>query len=287
MTDVETATVRANGIRIHVRAAGSGPAMMLLHGWPQTSWAWRKVMPALARHYRVVAPDLRGLGDTDKPATGYDVRTLAEDMRALASALGLENVYLVGTDWGGLVARRWALDHPGELDRLAIIDMVPHGRILESMTPDHARGAWHYFFNAVPDLPERLASLDLRFFLEAFFRPKYHDAANMDEALDAYVRAYSKPGALRGGFNYYRAMFEENRRIDAEAPERRIREPVHCVWGKSGGMGGPYDVLGMWSKEADRVTGVGLDACGHYVHEEAPERLVRELLEFGARPKSP
>ncbi len=281
--DVERMTVRANGIRMHVRAAGSGPAMLLLHGWPQTSWAWRKVMPEMARHYRVIAPDLRGMGDTDKPATGYDIRTVMTDVRALAGELGMENIYLVGTDWGGLVARRWALDHPGELDRIAVIDMVPHGRILDVMTPDHARGAWHYFFNAVPDLPERLAGLDLEFYLEAFFKPKYHNHAFMAEALATYVREYSKPGALRGGFNYYRAMFEENRRIDAESDGRRITEPLHCVWGKSGGMGGPYDVLDMWRKEAPHVTGLGVDDCGHYVHEEAPEILIRELLEFGRK----
>jgi pimeloyl-ACP methyl ester carboxylesterase len=280
---IERRTTRAGGIRIHYREAGEGPAMMLLHGWPQTSHTWRKVMPELARTRRVVAPDLRGMGDSDKPAMGYDVRTIAEDMRALARELGLERIHLVATDWGALVARRWALDHPGELDRITMLDMVPHGRILEAMTPDHARGAWHYFFNAVPDLPERLASLDLRFFLETFFRAKYHDAAVMEEALDAYVAAYAKPGALRGGFSYYRAMFDENRRIDAESRGRLIEEPVHCIWGKSGGMGGPYDVLAMWESECRiKPTGRGLDACGHYVQEEAPKILIDELSAFEA-----
>ena len=156
MTEVASAVVRANGIRYHYRAAGDGPAMVLLHGWPQTSYAWRKVIGPLAERFRVIAPDLRGMGDTDRPAAGYDMRTVATDIVELAGALGLAQPYIVGTDWGGLVARRLGLDHPGFADRFAIVDIVPHEQILANLTAAYAAGAWHYFFNAVPDLPERL-----------------------------------------------------------------------------------------------------------------------------------
>ncbi len=103
----------------------------------------------------------------------------------------------------------------------------------------------------------------------------------MDEAIDEYVRAYSKPGALRGGFAYYKAMFDENRRLDEEGVGKTIQDPIHCIWGNSGGMGGPFAVLAMWRPDAPNVTGRGINNCGHYVHEEAPDILVEELFEFG------
>jgi len=124
MIEIERNVIKANGIKLHYRECGNGPPMVLLHGWPQTSYAWRKVMHRLAPHYRCIAPDLRGMGDSDKPVSGYDLRTLATDIHEFIDALGLEKVYLVGTDWGGLIARRFALDWPGEVDRLFIVDIV-------------------------------------------------------------------------------------------------------------------------------------------------------------------
>ncbi len=278
--EIQRKIVKANGINIHYRECGNGPAMVLLHGWPQTSYAWRKVLPKLAPHYRCIAPDLRGLGATDKPVSGYDIRTIATDIHEMIDALGLENVYLVGTDWGGLATRRYALDWPGTLDRVFIIDIVPHDQMFANLSPSMARGAWHFFWNAVPDLPEQLVALDVRLFLQGFFRPKYHNPADMEEALDEYVRAYSKPGALRAGFAYYKAMFDENPAIDAENPKEKIEEKVRLIWGNSGGMG-VFDVMDMWKACAPHATGRGLDDCGHYVHEEQPDILAEEILAFG------
>ena len=106
MSDIERGTVKANGVTLHYRACGEGPPMVLLHGWPQTSYTWRKMLPLLAPHSRCIAPDLRGFGDSDKPAAGYDMRTVANDIHAMCHALGPQDVYLVGADWGGLVASR-------------------------------------------------------------------------------------------------------------------------------------------------------------------------------------
>ncbi|MBI4609363.1 MAG: alpha/beta hydrolase [Candidatus Rokubacteria bacterium] len=278
---VEHGVIRVNGVRLHFRAAGAGPPMVLLHGWPQTSYAWRKVMPALAERFRVVAPDLRGLGHSDKPASGYDMRTVATDIRELVRALRLEPPYLVGHDWGGLIARRYALDWPGEAARLAILDIVPHEQVLTNLSANVARAGWHYFFNAVPDLPEILVQGNVEAFLRAFFWPKCHNPVRfIEEGIAEYTKAYSTPGALRGGFSYYRAMFAENRALDAESAGRRIREPVLCLWGTSGGMGGVFDVLEMWRREAVDVRGHGVDACGHYPAEEQPEAVVEALVEF-------
>lgn len=278
--EIEQLGVLANGIRHHVRIAGDGPALMLLHGWPQTSYAWRKVIPVLAKHYRVVAPDLRGMGQTDKPLSGYDMRTVAHDIRALAAALGLERPYIVGSDWGGLVARRFALDWPGEAVRYLIVDIVPHERIFADFRPEYARGAWHYFFNAVPDMPERLVAHDVEAFLRAMMAPKYFNPAHLEEAIDEYVRAYSANGALRGGFAYYKAMFDENRALDRESAGRTISDPIRCIWGNHGGMGGAFDVLAMWRSDAPGISGCGLDHCGHYIAEEAPAALIEEIRAF-------
>jgi len=278
---VEHGVIRVNGVRLHFLTAGDGEPMVLLHGWPQTSYAWRKIIPALAQRFSVVAPDLRGLGHSDKPASGYDMRTVATDIRELVRALGLEPPYLVGHDWGGLVARRYALDWPGEAARLAILDIVPHEQVLANLTASVARGAWHYFFNAVPDLPELLVQGNVEAFLRAFFRPKCHNPALfIEEGIAEYTRAYSLPGALRAGFSYYRAMFAENRALDAESAGRRIQEPVLCLWGERGGMGGVFDVLEMWRRDAVDVRGHALDACGHYPAEEQPEAVVEALLGF-------
>lgn len=149
--------IRVNGIRLHyLKADDEGPPMVLLHGWPQTSYAWRKVLPTLAERYRVIAPDLRGMGHSDKPASGYDLRTLASDFHALCLGLNLERPYLMGHDWEGLVARRYALEWLGQASRVAVLNIVPHEQVLSNLTADVAGKNWHYFLNAVPDSPEAL-----------------------------------------------------------------------------------------------------------------------------------
>ncbi len=273
---------RVNGVRIHYLRQGQGPLMVLLHGWPQTSFCWRKVMAPLAQHFTVIAPDLRGFGASDKPVTGYDVRTVATDIRELIKSLGFEKAILVGHDWGGLVARRLALDRPEVVERLVVVDIVPHEQIFtDHFTVPVAFGSWHYFFNAVPDLPELLVEGRVETFLRAFMRPRCYDPDFLGpEEMAEYVRAYSQQGALRGGFSYYRCMAKENRALDAESAGRRIEAPTLVLWGTEGGMGGPYPVLDMWRRECLDVRGRAIKRCGHYVAEEQPEVLVREILAF-------
>lgn len=281
-SDLHSDVVRVNGIRLHYREAGEGPPMLLLHGWPQTAYAFRKIIEPLSAHYHVIAPDLRGMGSSDKPSGPYDMRTVASDIRGLMRALALERAYLVGHDWGGLAARRFALDWPGEAARLAILDVAPHERVLTNLTPEVARATWHFYFNSVPDLPEQLVAHDVETFLRALFGPKCHNPERfIEEGIAEYTRAYSQPGALRAGFAYYKAMFAENRALDRESAGQRITDPLLVLWGNSGGMGQAVDVLGMWRDEALKVEGRGFDEAGHYLPEEAPEGVVAELLRFG------
>ena len=281
--DFQHRVIAANGIRQHFVTAGTGYPMVLLHGWPKTWYEWRRLIPPLAEHFTVIVPDLRGMGDTEKPAAGYDMRTVATDIYELVRALGHQQPILVGQDWGGLAARRYALDHPQDVDRLVIVDVGPHEQILTSLDPPRMLGSWHYFFNAQPDLPELLVQGREEPFLRYFFRYKtYRPDFFSEEELRVYVRALSQPGGLRGGFSYYRAMFAENRRLDAADPGRKIEVPMLVVWGTTGSVGAMFPVLEMWQREATNVRGHRIEECGHYIAEEQPEKLAQAILEFCA-----
>ena len=281
MTDITEKFVFANGIQQYVLEAGNGTPLVLLHGWPQTNFAWRKVMPVLARSHHVVAPDLRGLGRTDKPDGDYDIRTLATDIHALLGELGIEKPVLVGHDWGGLVARRFCLDWPGEARAAAILDVAPHEQVLANLSANSAKSLWHFFFNAVPDLPEKLVAGRADIFLRYLFRDKCYDPETfLAECLDVYAKAYDSEEAFRAGAQYYKAMFGKNRDIDQKEPAKKMVEPLLCLWGTKGGVGGVVDLLHMWRQEAEDVRGCAFDKSGHYLPEEEPGKVVDELNKF-------
>ncbi|WP_345150360.1 alpha/beta fold hydrolase [Nonomuraea rubra] len=201
-----TGVAVAGGIRLHYTRAGSGPLVVLLHGWPQTGLCWEPVLGPLAERHTVVAPDLRGYGLSDKPATGYDKRRMAADLAELVGSLGFERASVVGHDRGARVAHRWALDRPDQVERLAVLDVVPTREMFRRLDASVASAYWHWLFHLQPDLPERLVGQDVRGYLEYFFeRWTYNRHGLSPEAVDAYVRAFSRPGALRAGFDDYRA----------------------------------------------------------------------------------
>jgi haloacetate dehalogenase len=162
-------TLRANGIRQHYLDSGSGPVVVLLHGFPETNFAWRFQIPVLANQFRVIAPDLRGYGETDKPASGYDKRNMAQDLIALLDELGIDKIALVGHDRGARVATRFAKDHPHRLDRLVVMDNVPTRVVAQNMNAQTARAYWFFLFHLVPDLPETLISGKEAEWLHHFF----------------------------------------------------------------------------------------------------------------------
>ncbi len=281
MTALQEKLITANGIRQSVIETGAGPSIMLLHGWPQTNFAWRKVIPDLARNYHVIAPDLRGLGRTEKTETGYDIRNIATDIRELLKVMNVEQPIIVGHDWGGLVARRFSLDWPGEARALAIVDVAPHEQVLGTLNANSAKALWHFFFNAVYDLPEKLVSGRAEIFLRYLFRDKCYDPETfLAECLEYYAQAYDSEQAYRAGAQYYKAMFSTNREIDWEQNAAKITCPVLCLWGTKGGVGAVVDLLDMWRREATNVSGCAFEKSGHYLPEEEPEKLIRELQKF-------
>ncbi|WP_020500280.1 alpha/beta fold hydrolase [Sciscionella marina] len=279
---MESATATVNGIRMHYRSGGSGPAVVLLHGWPQTSYCWRELFGPLSETHTVIAPDLRGYGHTDKPPSGYDKRTMATDIAELVRSLGHERVDVIGHDRGARVAHRWALDRPDQVRRLAVLDIIPTREVWRRMDTGLARGYWHWLFHLQPDLPERLAGQDVAGYLGYFFERWTHQRHALDPAaIEHYVRAFSAPGALRAGFEDYRASFPddaEHDEADAEAGHR-LSMPVLALWGESGLLD-RLDPLEIWRDYADRVTGQAIADCGHFLPEERPREVGDHLIRF-------
>jgi microsomal epoxide hydrolase len=258
---------------------GAGPPVMLVGGWPQSWYCWRHVMPRLAGKRRVIAVDPPGLGESDPPPAG-DTASVAASFATLIETLALGPVPFIGYDIGAWIGYALAARHPAAVERLALIDAAipgitpPEGYAL---TPAQAARTWHFYFNAQPDLPEALIVGRERVFLEWLFRARSANRAGIEAAaVDEYVRLYSRPGAWRHGLMYYRAIFDTAAQNRATATAK-LAQPVL-------GVGG-----GEWLGELMRraIEPVCADlrfevipGCGHFVPEEAPERLAALLLEF-------
>ncbi|MDX7951828.1 alpha/beta hydrolase [Lichenihabitans sp. Uapishka_5] len=281
MSPIHHHTVHANGIRQHYLDAGEGPPVLLLHGFPETSFAWRHQIPALSARYRVIAPDLRGYGETDKPATGYDKRTMARDLVELMRALDVPKVALVGHDRGARVATRFAKDHPDLIDRLVVMDNVPTRIVARDLDAGKARAYWFFFFHLVPDLPEALIAGREDLWLRHFFSDWCYDPQAITGAdFETYVRAYRRPGAVRGAMADYRASAEDVAQdlVDAEA---KIACPVLSLWGADfEAVGGMFDMRSVWAEMADDLRAVPIPRCGHLPQEERPEEVNALLLDF-------
>jgi haloacetate dehalogenase len=280
-TEIRGLTIRANGIRQYYLEAGSGPPVVLLHGFPETNYAWRYQIPALARRYRVVAPDLRGYGETDKPASGYDKRNMANDLRELMKAIDLCKIALVGHDRGARVATRFAKDHPDAIDRLVVMDNVPTRIIARDFDAQKARAYWFFLFHLVPDLPEALIAGRENVWLRHFFSDWcYNPAAISGEAFDTYVRAYQAPGAVRGAMADYRANAEDVAQDIADA-DVKIACPVMSLWGADFyAVGKMFDMPKVWDELASNLVTHAIPQCGHLPQEEQPDVVTRLLLDF-------
>ncbi|MFD9320355.1 alpha/beta fold hydrolase [Streptomyces sp. NPDC060053] len=273
--------VEVNGLRLHAVTGGDGPALLLIGGWPQTWYAWREVMPALARRHTVVAVDSRGAGLSDKPDDGYDAGTLAADLVALMATLGHDRFDVVGHDIGTWTGYALAADHPERVGRLAILEAVIPG--LTPSPPFFGPAAvnlklWQFGFNRLTDLNEELVRGRERLFFGYQFAKK---AATPDAipayAVDVYVDAIAAdPRALRASFAYYRAL-DETIAQNERRSKTRLTLPVLAV---GGALWSGANATQTMRLAADDVTGVVLDDCGHYPAEEQPARFVEILEDF-------
>ncbi len=274
---------------IHLRTGGSGPPLLLLHGYPETHACWHAVAPLLADHYTLVIPDLRGYGDSAKPepgpsGEGYTKRELAADMRQVMAALGHDRFFLAGHDRGARVAHRMALDHADAVLKLCTMDIVPTLFRFENLTRANALGAYHWFFLAQPGgLPERLIGADAEFFLRHTLASWFGEGAfAADEAWAEYRRCFLAPGTIRGTCAEYRAgatLDLDQDKADYEAG-RRVTCPLHVLWGAGSNQGKGYNLLDIWRQFATGpLTGQGMPT-GHFIPEEAPQAVAAELRGF-------
>jgi pimeloyl-ACP methyl ester carboxylesterase len=274
----EHAYAEIGDVRLHYVTAGQGPAVVLLHGWPQTWYMWRDVMSGLASRYRVIAPDLRGLGDSSRPANGYDKKTLAQDVWHLVhDVLREESLFVVGHDWGGPTAFALAAQHREVVRRVAIFDVPIPG----DGTSLFFNNRWHHGFHWESDLPEELTAGREDIYLGFFYR---NWGARPDsisqEAQQEYLRTYRQPGAMRAGFNLYRAIRQDVLDNEAFIAAGKLNMPVLCYGGTRGrGMG----AIESWRRVATDVRGGIAENCGHWIPEERPEWVVEQLLAFFAQ----
>ena len=281
--DHRTAVV--NGINIHYVTQGLGAPVILLHGWPEFWYGWRKQIPVLSESFQIIAPDMRGFGYSDKPLSGYDTRTAASDIYELARLLGHQRVSIVAHDIGARVAFRLTLDHEDAVERLVFLDSTPPIEQLRAQAPQVIRERWHSYFHQQFDLPEKLIEGREEIYLRHIFRDwcinKYPLS---DEEVGEYVRAYTQPGALRGGFSYYRAAaYEDPPHWQADA-DRQMSIPVLFLFGArrartAEAMGaGPLE--DAWRKVFPNVKAKHMGNYGHFLQWEAPEEVNRELMAF-------
>ena len=281
-TPVEHGRAKVNGVRLHYVTAGTGEPLFLLHGVPKTHYHWRHVIPLLTEHYTVIAPDLRGLGDSEHPLTGYDMKNMGEDIAELATHLGYETFNVAGEDWGASTAYQLAANHPDRVRKLCYQEMILPGYGLEDysfLTHENVSTyvwLWHINFYNVPDFPELLITGREREYFTYFIKHECHDpTAISDENLNEYIRCYSSPGGLRCCFEIYRATLESGRQ-NKESAKTKLKMPVLAV-------GSKYfiaeDNERQMREVAENVQGVILP-WGHQLAEECPDLLAAEYLKF-------
>ena len=266
---------------IHCVRAGAGDPIVLLHGWPQSWYCWRKVMPALAQRHTVIAPDLRGLGDSSRPLNGYDKRVIAEDIWKLTREhLKFDRYFLVGHDWGGPVAFCLAATHPEAIRRLVMLDTAVPGDGSGTFS-QHGR-RWHHAFRQTPDLPEALVVGREDVYLGWFYRQYgYRPGSIGPEDIEEYLRTYRQPGALRAGFAYYRTLADDVAHNQTLLARGKLTMPVLALGGgKAFGRGA--ETLESLKRVALDVRGGVIEDCGHWMAEEKPEAVARAVFDFFA-----
>jgi haloacetate dehalogenase len=283
--------IKTSGARIVTVYGGNGPPLLLMHGNPFSHLSWHKFAPRLAEQFTVVATDLRGYGDSEKPPGGadhanYSFRAMAQDQIEVMAALGHDRFYAAGHDRGARVLHRMCLDHPSKVVRAAILDIIPQHHLLNNVTRAWGTFSWHWFFMIQPyDFPERLMSADPDYFIEKKLAKTAKGLSFFDpRALAEYKRYFRNPATVHAMCEDYRATHGVDLDMDTEdfAAGRKIACPVLLLWGATGGVGRNHDAEQIWRRYASDIRGAKALPCGHYLSEEAPEETYRELRDFFA-----
>jgi haloacetate dehalogenase len=280
--------LRANGVEINTLISGSGPPLLLLHGYPQSHLIWHRVAPELAKHYTVVATDLRGYGASEKPVglpdhSNYCKREMAKDQVEVMRQLGFESFYLCGHDRGARVSHRLAVDHPDAVKRVMLLDISPTLAMYEQTTMDFARAYWWWFFliQSTP-FPESMIAGAPEIYLQKKIGWGHAGmSAFTSETYAAYLAHVSDPATMHAMCEDYRAAASidlEHDRAD-RAAGKKIACPVHVLWGEYGVVHRCFKPLEDWRRVANDVHGRTVPS-GHYIPEEVPEALLKEMYAF-------
>lgn len=271
-------TINSGGINQSYIEAGSGEPLVLLHGFPQHSHMWRKVIPFLAGKFRVIAPDLRGMGGSSITQSGYEKQSLAKDIEALINSLNLDTINLVGYDHGGGVAYSFISQFPERVKRVCFIEYTPPGFGYEyGLQPVPDWQAWQLAFFTVPDVAiQFIAGRERQLLSWYFWHWSYNPDAIGQDDFEIYVRQLQKPGALRAGFAHFAAVFADTEHFK-ETSKNKIKQPVLALGGDNGA--GNFMVPG-WQQLAENVSGGSMPKAGHWIADEQPEALAERLLEF-------
>jgi pimeloyl-ACP methyl ester carboxylesterase len=266
---------------LHYLIAGSGPPVILLHGFAQTSHMWRPLIAELAKDHTVIAPDLRGFGGSSKPETGYTKKAMAEDIHALAQFLGLKRVGVAGHDIGLMLAYAYAAQHPAEVDRISLMDAFLPG-VGEWTNVWLLRDLWHFHFYgktplALVDGRERIY---LEHFWNDFAADPDHSVSEEDRRI--YAAAYAQPGAMKAGFEVFRA-FEQDAKDFADLARTKLRMPMLVLTGEK--ASGEF-LIAQGRMVADKVAGVVIKGSGHWLIDEARDQVVPKLVSFFGKPST-
>lgn len=289
MFDAFTAhRIAAGDVEIATWIAGNGPPLLLLHGHPQTHLIWHKIADRLTQRYTVVATDLRGYGDSSKPAgapdhANYSKRAMAADQLAVMRHFGFDRFVVCAHDRGARVTHRLCVDAPDAVEKAILLDIAPTLAMYEQAGRDFATAYFHWFFLIQPaPLPERLIGADPDAYIDGVMGSRHAGMRPFSpEALQAYRTALRRPGAVHAMCEDYRAAASidlEHDRADRDAG-RRVTCPLHVLWGERGIVGRLFDPLAEWRRVAEQVSGHAVD-CGHYIPEERPDPLHDEIVAF-------
>ncbi len=277
---IATAGAEINGV-----IGGSGPPVLLMHGWPQSHVEWHRVAPLLARNFTVIATDLRGYGDSSIPADGvnhegYSKREMARDQIAVMRSLGFERFAVAGHDRGARVGQRMAIDHPAAVKRLALIDVVPTYKLYTHLTKEFATVYYHWFLLIQPPpLPETLLGNSAEFFLRNWAFSGLIPGVISAEAFAHYLRCFTNPATLHAMCEDYRASATIDLEHEKKECKKKMQCPVLVLWGAQGAMGRLYDVQAEWQARALSVRGRAFDG-GHWLPEQFPGDVAAELAAF-------
>ncbi|MCI3270715.1 alpha/beta fold hydrolase [Streptomyces cylindrosporus] len=272
----EIRRISTNGTHLSVAVGGTGPVLVLLHGWPQTSRAWARVMPDLAKRHTVVVPDLRGTGASDRPETGYTKTNQARDMRGILKELDRSGpVAVAGHDIGAMVALAWAAAYPDDIDRLILVDALLPGLGLEEAMNVAEGGMWHFGFFMTPQVPEMLFDGHELEFVTATFTALSNPGTFSPDDLVAYADSYTGRDRLRGGFEHYRTLFEDGRENRALLADRPLPMPVLTVGSAHTGTAAA-EALSSHTKSLHSE----VSSTGHFIAEEDPRWFTKVTTDF-------